>query len=96
LSADRLMTQLEMMTSTLWPGRGIASMQPPDPRSRTVSPGRSSATATGLPQPRLARTAPLGRPLVSVYPAAPKSPSSASGLQLVTVSPACAAWARVE
>ena len=30
-------------------------MPPPDPRSSTRSPSRSSATAVGLPQPRLAR-----------------------------------------
>ena len=36
------------------------SMPPPDPRSSTVSPGLSSATAVGLPHPRLARTAPSG------------------------------------
>ena len=35
-------------------------MPPPEPRSRTVSPSRSSATAVGLPQPRLARTAASG------------------------------------
>ena len=34
----------------------------PEPRSSTVSPGRRSATATGLPQPRLALTAALSRP----------------------------------
>ena len=37
------------------------SMPPPDPRSRTVSPGRSSATAVGTPQPRDASTAASGR-----------------------------------
>ena len=36
------------------------SIPPPDPRSRTVSPGRRSATAVGLPQPRLAATASTG------------------------------------
>ena len=36
-------------------------MPPPEPRSRTVSPGRRSATATGFPQPRLAETALSGR-----------------------------------
>ena len=36
------------------------SMPPPEPRSRTVSPSRSSATASGLPQPRLAATASSG------------------------------------
>ena len=35
-------------------------MPPPDPRSRTRSPSWSSATAIGLPQPRLARTAASG------------------------------------
>src|SRR5215212_6048348 len=33
------------------------SMPPPEPRSKTVSPWCSSATAVGLPQPRLASTA---------------------------------------
>ena len=37
-------------------------MPPPEPRSRTVSPSRSSATATGLPQPRDARSAASGMP----------------------------------
>ena len=32
-------------------------MPPPEPRSRTPSPARSSATAVGFPQPRLASTA---------------------------------------
>src|ERR1700756_2143373 len=51
-------------------------MPPPEPRSSTVSPGCNWATATGLPQPRLARTAPSGSSLVSSYPAAPKHPAS--------------------
>src|SRR5256714_8333075 len=33
------------------------SIPPPEPRSSTVSPSRSSATAVGLPHPRLARVA---------------------------------------
>src|ERR1017187_6718164 len=36
------------------------SMPPPEPRSRTVSPGFNWARAVGLPQPRLARTAVSG------------------------------------
>src|ERR1035438_4035775 len=32
-------------------------MPPPEPRSRTTSPGFSSASAVGLPQPREASTA---------------------------------------
>ena len=35
-------------------------MPPPDPRSRTRSPSRRSATAVGLPQPSEARTAASG------------------------------------
>ena len=41
-----------------WP-RGSRSIPPPDPRSSTVSPSRSSATAVGLPQPSDASTAAL-------------------------------------
>src|SRR3989441_12845751 len=40
-------------------------MPPPEPRSRTVSPGCSSARAVGLPQPSDASTAPSGSPVVS-------------------------------
>src|SRR5262245_49310495 len=36
------------------------SMPPPEPRSRTTSPSRTSAAAVGLPQPRLARTVSTG------------------------------------
>ena len=36
-------------------------MPPPEPRSRTRSPSWRSATAIGLPQPRLASTAASGR-----------------------------------
>src|SRR5215468_8329951 len=36
------------------------SMPPPEPRSRTVSPGGNFARAVGLPQPREAATASLG------------------------------------
>src|ERR1039458_8109895 len=108
LSAERLMTQLEMMTSTeasgsgmlsIWPLRNSTfsspalallelasasissvmsrpyarpvgptrraesstSMPPPEPRSRTTSPGFNSASAVGLPQPSEARTASGGR-----------------------------------
>src|ERR1700722_14818379 len=35
-------------------------MPPPDPRSNTVSPGFSSASAVGFPQPRDASTAASG------------------------------------
>src|SRR5215472_5902543 len=112
LSVDRLMTQLEMTTSTAPSGNGTASisplrnstlvasalmafalarvsissvmstpyanpdgptrraesntsMPPPEPRSRTRSPSFRSATASGLPQPRLARTASSGKTSVS-------------------------------
>src|SRR5215831_15294915 len=112
LSADRLMTQFEMMTSTELSGSGMASISPlrnstlstpafrwfsrarasissvmsrpyalpvgptrladsntsippPDPRSSTVSPARSSASAVGLPQPREAATASAGSEDVS-------------------------------
>src|SRR5215469_5104111 len=40
-------------------------MPPPEPRSSTRSPSCRSATAIGLPQPRLARTASSGSPSVS-------------------------------
>src|SRR5581483_5791017 len=43
-------------------------MPPPEPRSRTVSPGFNSAKAVGLPQPREARTACSGITLVSDSP----------------------------
>ena len=46
----------------------MTSIPPPEPRSRTRSPGRSSATAVGLPQPRLARTAASGSPARSSMP----------------------------
>src|SRR5438034_657469 len=39
-------------------------MPPPEPRSSTVSPARSSARAVGLPQPREASTACAGSPAV--------------------------------
>src|SRR5690348_17616602 len=35
-------------------------MPPPDPKSRTTSPGFNSASAVGLPQPSEARTAASG------------------------------------
>jgi hypothetical protein len=38
---------------------------PPEPRSSTRSPSRRSATAIGLPHPRLASTASSGSPPVS-------------------------------
>ena len=59
-------------------------MPPPEPRSSTVSPGRRSATATGLPQPRLARTAASGRLPVSGYAPA-EQPSGASGSPSVII-----------
>src|SRR4051812_17983929 len=37
-------------------------MPPPAPRSRTVSPSRSAASAVGLPQPSDARSASTGTP----------------------------------
>src|SRR6266508_240469 len=40
-------------------------MPPPEPRSRTTSPGRSSASAVGLPQPRDAASASAGKSVVS-------------------------------
>src|SRR2546428_9414672 len=40
-------------------------MPPPEPRSRTVSPGCSAVRAVGLPQPSDASTAPSGSPVVS-------------------------------
>src|SRR5579885_2625462 len=40
-------------------------MPPPDPRSRTISPGRSSASAVGLPQPKDALNASSGIPSTS-------------------------------
>src|SRR5450432_1364848 len=40
-------------------------MPPPEPRSSTRSPARNSATASGLPQPRLAVTASAGSSLCS-------------------------------
>src|SRR5271168_224917 len=44
------------------------SIPPPDPRSRTVSPGFSSVRAVGLPHPREASTAFSGKPSVSRAP----------------------------
>ena len=41
------------------------SMPPPEPRSSTVSPGSSAASAVGLPQPRDAATASAGSAAVS-------------------------------
>ena len=40
-------------------------MPPPEPRSSTVSPGWSSASAVGLPQPSEASTAAEGRSATS-------------------------------
>jgi hypothetical protein len=39
----------------------ITSMPPPEPRSSTVSPARSSATAVGLPHPSEASVAASGK-----------------------------------
>src|SRR5919201_5584018 len=52
-------------------------MPPPDPRSSTTSPARRSATAVGLPQPRLARTAASGSAARSSTPYR-RSPNRAS------------------
>src|SRR5271157_191613 len=41
------------------------SMPPPEPRSRTISPGRNSASAVGFPQPSEAATASAGSAAVS-------------------------------
>ena len=41
------------------------SIPPPEPRSSTVSPGASSASAVGLPQPSEAATASTGSSAVS-------------------------------
>ncbi len=120
MSGERLTTQLEMITSTVPFGRGIASISPfrnstlvtpasaalarasasissvmsrpmarpagptrraerstsippPEPRSSTVCPSRSSTSAVGLPQPSEAATAPAGSaascaPLYSTLP----------------------------
>src|SRR5665213_891339 len=43
------------------------SMPPPDPKSRTVSPGFNSASAVGFPQPSDASTAASGK--LPVWPA---------------------------
>ena len=54
-------------------------MPPPEPKSSTVSPSCSSATAVGLPQPRLASSAVSGswsRSRVA-YSSAPNPGSSA-------------------
>ena len=111
LSAERLITQFEITTSTELSGNGMfsisplrnstfstpafrwfswasasissvmsrpyalpvgptrlaerrTSMPPPEPRSRTISPGFSLAKAVGLPQPRDASTASSGIALV--------------------------------
>ncbi len=40
------------------------SMPPPEPRSRTTSPGLSAASAVGFPQPSAASTASAGSPSV--------------------------------
>ena len=42
-------------------------MPPPDPRSRTTSPGFSLASAVGFPQPSEASTASAGRPSVCFW-----------------------------
>src|ERR1700730_16703166 len=68
-------------------------MPPPQPRSSTVSPGRRSATATGLPQPRLTRTAPSGMAPTSGQAAAPKR-RAAGGAAAVAVAAAAEAARR--
>src|SRR5207245_2629265 len=68
-------------------------MPPPEPRSRTVSPGCSSARAVGLPQPSDASTAPSGSPVVS--PASYSCEVMGSPQQLLLFSPSStrnAAW----
>src|ERR1022692_5021393 len=73
------------------------SSPPPEPRSRTVSPGLRLATAKGLPQPRLARSAASGASSVLGYAAAPKHPSAnAPGSQSVGAPPARAVRAKPE
>jgi hypothetical protein len=114
LSVDRLITQLEITTSTLASSRGMSSIvpltklalvmpasarlrsasssissvmsspyavppgatrradsrtsrPPPEPRSRTSWPGRSSVNAVGLPQPREAASAPANGVSASSY-----------------------------
>ena len=44
---------------TFWAARK-QSMPPPEPRSRTTSPGLRPAMAVGLPQPSEALAAPVG------------------------------------
>ncbi len=51
-------------------------MPPPEPRSRTVSPARNSATAIGLPHPRLAATAAAGSSACSPAPYNPEPNAS--------------------
>src|SRR6266566_2677807 len=68
-------------------------MPPPEPRSRTVSPGCSAARAVGLPQPSDASTAPSGSPVVS--PASYSCEVMGSPQQLLLFSPSStrnAAW----
>src|SRR5688572_7129164 len=133
LSAERLITQFEIITSTVSDGSGMfsisprrnstfvnperfwfslasfsissvisrpyafpagptrcadssTSMPPPEPRSSTVSPGDSAASAVGLPQPNEANNASAGMPCV--WPASYRSDvigshSSSSPQQLV-------------
>ena len=60
-------------------------MPPPEPRSRTRSPSCRSATASGLPHPRLARTASSGSPSVSPspYSGPPKQSAVSSAAEAV-------------
>src|SRR5215216_4301054 len=70
-------------------------MPPPEPRSSTVSPTCSSATAVGLPQPRLASTAVSGSSSRSraAYSSAPNPGSSAvAAPQQLSSQPQSAGW----
>ncbi len=74
-------------------------MPPPEPRSSTTSPGFSSASAVGLPQPSEASTAFSGR--LPVSSASYRSRVMGSGVssqhalppQQVDAAPAAARWA---
>src|SRR5512132_2512195 len=70
-------------------------MPPPEPRSSTTSPSRSSATAVGLPQPRLASMAVTGSWSRSslAYRSAPNPGSSAVAAPQQPLSqPQSAGW----
>ena len=53
-------TPITLPSGPTWWAARKQSMPPPLPRSRTVSPGLSSAMATGLPHPAEAATASIG------------------------------------